>query len=165
MQQIINDHIIKWEPYTKGDILCARFPLDQWRKVAGDIHSDEEWENLVVKYPGVIKCWVLRRLSDNESIGMIYIFNEGDNWEKCSIHGGGWKDPILHYRGYVLMLRHLIEKGVKVRTSCSLSNPTAMRFSRSVGFIPYRYTDDEVFMWISEKRLKSSKLYKRFYVL
>ena len=29
--------------------------------------------------------------------------------------------------------------------------------------VNYRYTEEEVFMWISSKRLENSKLYKRFY--
>ena len=71
----------------------------------------------------------------------------------------------MYYRGYVLMLKHLLDQGLKIRTYCQLSNQRAIRFSRSVGFVPYRYTEDEVFMWINDKRLKNSKLYKRFYSL
>jgi hypothetical protein len=80
-----------------------------------------------------------------------------------SIHGGGWENPIMYYRGYILMIEYLLAQGLKVRTCCQLSNPAAIRFSRSVGFVPYRYTKDEVFMWNSTRRLKDSKLYKRFY--
>lgn len=82
---------------------------------------------------------------------------------KDADHGGGWEKPLLYYRGYILMLQHLLEQGIKVRTYCSLSNIAAIRFDRSVGFVPYKYTDNEVFMWINTKRLKSSKLYKYFY--
>jgi hypothetical protein len=154
--------MIKWEPYAKGDVLCARFPLDEWHQLAGDVHSDKDWEDLVLNYSEFIKCWVLRRNSDNQSIAMIYILNEDDCWQKVSIHGGGWNNPLLYYRGYVLMLDYLLNKGIKVSTNCHLSNHSAIRFSRSVGFVPYRYTETEIFMWISAKRLKSSKFYKRF---
>ena len=61
------------------------------------------------------------------------------------------------------MIKHLLEQGYKVRTYCQLSNPAAIRFDKSVGFVPYRYTEEEIFMWISRKRLENSKLYKRFY--
>ena len=60
------------------------------------------------------------------------------------------------------MLEHLLKQDLRVRTYCNISNSAAIRFDRSVGFMPYRYTKDEVFMWINEKRLKSSAIYKRF---
>ena len=86
------------------------------------------------------------------------------NEEKIvSIHGGGWSKPLLYYRGYILMLKTLMERGYKVRTYCNHHNTSAIRFSRSVGFIPYRYTDTKVLMWISERTLKNTVLYKRFY--
>ena len=61
------------------------------------------------------------------------------------------------------MLKYLLEQGLKVRTYCNVSNSAAIRFVRSVGFVPYRYTKDEVFMWITENRLKGTELYKHFY--
>lgn len=161
MLQTISSNLIKWEPYTKDDVLCVRFPLPQWHQIAGDINSDEEWGNFVFKYRSFVKCWVLKKYND-EPIALIYIFNEDDKWQKVSVHGGGWENPLMYYHGYVLMLSYLLEKGLKVRTYCQLSNPRAIRFSRSVGFVPYRYTEDEVFMWINEKRLKQSIIYKRF---
>lgn len=163
MTQTISNNLIKWEPYTKDDILCARFPLSQWHQIASDIHSDEEWGDFVYKYKSFVKCWVLKKIKNNEPIAMIYIFNEDDKWYKISVHGGGWESPLLYYQGYVLMLKHLLEQGLKIRTYCQLSNPRAIRFSKSVGFVPYRYSSEEVFMWINDKRLKNSKLYKRFY--
>lgn len=91
------------------------------------------------------------------------LLKEYDNEMIVSIHGGGWSKPLLYYRGYILMLRTLMERGYKVRTYCNHHNTSAIRFSRSVGFIPYRYTDSKVLMWISERTLKNTVLYKRFY--
>ena len=116
----------------------------------------------VAKYPEIVKCYVLEECVTSSEIAFVYLYREDSN--SVSIHGGGWKNPILYYRGYVLILRCLLEKNIKVRTSCRLSNPAAIRFSRSVGFVPYRYMNNVVHMWISEKRLKSSTLYRRFYV-
>ena len=163
VETIIEDSIIKWEPYTEKDLVCAKFPRDVWHNIAGDINSDKEWSNFVLNYKNSVKCWILKKRSNNVAIAMIYIFNEENNWQKVTIHGGAWGNPIMHYRGYILMLKHLLSQGIKVRTYCQLFNKVAIRFDRSVGFVPYRYTEDEVFMWISEKRLKNSKLYKRFY--
>ena len=160
--ETIENSYIKWESYSKEDVICDRFPLDIWCQIAGDIHSDKEWDNFVSSYPNSVKCWVLKRNDINLPIAFIYIYNEDYTWGKVSIHGGGWTSPLLHYRGYILMLKYLLEKGIKVRTYCHLTNTTAIRFDRSVGFVPYRYTKDEVFMWIDEKRLKNSKIYKYF---
>lgn len=161
--ELIENSFIRWESYLKGDIICDRFPLNKWYQIAGDIHSDKEWEDFVSNYPNSVKCWVLKINTNNLPIAFIYLYNEDYIWGKVSIHGGGWQFPLLYYHGYVLMLKYLLEIGVKVRTSCQLNNPAAIRFSRSVGFVPYRYSESEIFMWISENRLKSSKLYKRFY--
>lgn len=164
MSNLVADTIVKWRPYRTSDIVCDKFPLDDWYQIAGDISSDKEWGEFVINYNNTVKCWVLQRILINEEIiAMIYIFNEDGKWQKVSIHGGGWKYPILYYRGYILMLKHLLDKNIKVRTSCQLSNPSAIRFSRSVGFVPYRYNQKEVFMWININRLTSTKLYKRFY--
>ena len=163
MQYIIGDSFVVWEPYHKDIHLCDKFSVEQWNQIAGDIKSDAEWVEFVECYVNSVQCWVLKNRATNLPIAFVYLFNEEGYWEKVSIHGGGWESPLMYYRGYILMLKHLLEKGIKVRTYCNKSNRAAIRFDRSVGFVPYRYTEDEVFMWISEKRLKNSKLYKRFY--
>lgn len=163
MQDVIGDSFVVWEPYHKDINLCDRFSVEQWGQIAGDIHSDIEWANFVERYVNSVKCWVLKNRATNHPIAFVYLFNEEGYWEKVSIHGGGWESPLMYYRGYILMLKHLLEKGIKVRTYCNKYNRTAIRFDKSVGFVPYRYSAEEVSMWISEKRLKSSKLYKYFY--
>lgn len=60
------------------------------------------------------------------------------------------------------MLKYLLEQVLKARTYCNVSNPMAVRFVRSVGFVPYRYTKDEVFMWITENRLKGNSISQRW---
>lgn len=163
MQDVIADSFVIWEPYHKDIHLCDRFSVEQWKQIAGDIKSDAEWGEFVGRYVNSVQCWILKNRATNHPIAFVYLFNEEGYWEKVSIHGGGWEKPLLYYRGYILMLQHLLEQGVKVRTYCSLSNTAAIRFDRSVGFMPYRYTKNEVYMWISEKTLKKTNLYKRFY--
>lgn len=163
MREVIADSTVVWEPYHKDIHLCDRFSVEQWEQIARDIHSDIEWANFVERYVNSIQCWVLKNRATNHPIAFVYLFNEEGYWEKVSIHGGGWEQPLLYYRGYMLMLQHLLGQGIKVKTYCSLSNVAAIRFDRSVGFVPYKYTDNEVFMWVNTKRLKSSKLYKYFY--
>ena len=163
MQDVIEDSFVIWEPYHKDIHLCDRFSVEQWNQIAGDIKSDVEWAEFVGRYVNSVQCWVLKNRATNLPIAFVYLFNEEGYWEKVSIHGGGWESPLMYYRGYILMIKHLLDQGYKVRTYCQLSNDVAIRFDRSVGFVPYRYTEEEIFMWISRKRLENSKLYKRFY--
>lgn len=158
----IGDNFVKWIPYTKDEKICKRYPLEEWHRAVHDIDSDEEWASFLSE-SRFVRCYVLKLSSNDKSIAFVYTMQEDMNGRVVSIHGGGWENPLMYYRGYILMIKHLLAQGLKVRTYCQLSNPAAIRFSRSVGFIPYRYSESEVFMWISEKRLRSSKLYKRFY--
>lgn len=158
----ISDGIVEWVPYSRYEKICGRYSLDDWHQAVHDIDSDEEWAAFLSK-SNFIKCYVLRLCFNKESIAFVYTMQEDFDGKIVSIHGGGWENPLMYYRGYILMIKYLLDQGLKVRTYCQLSNPAAIRFSRSVGFVPYRYTEDEVFMWISDKRLKTSKLYKRFY--
>lgn len=162
MSATIFDEKLKWVPYSKKEKLCSRYPLDLWHQAVHDIDSDEEWADFLSE-SSIVKCYILKLCSNDKSIAFVYTMQEDFNGKVFSIHGGGWENPLMYYRGYILMIKHLLGQGLKVRTYCQLSNPAAIRFSRSVGFVPYRYTEDEVFMWISTKRLKTSKLYKRFY--
>lgn len=158
----LSDESIKWVAYTKDEKICGRYSLDKWHQVVHDVDSDEEWANFLSESV-VVKCYVLKLCSSDKSIAFVYIMQEDISGKVVSIHGGGWENPLMYYRGYILMIKYLLNQGLKVRTYCQLSNPAAIRFSRSVGFVPFRYTSEEVFMWINHKRLMSTKLYKRFY--
>jgi hypothetical protein len=162
MYHLLSDPFVKLVPYNREEKICERYSLEQWHCAVHDIDSDEEWANFLSESL-VVKCYVLKLCSSDKSIAFVYTMQEDMHGKVVSIHGGGWENPLMYYRGYVLMLKHLLAKGLKVRTYCQLSNPTAIRCSRSVGFVPYRYTEEEVFMWISAQRLTASKLYKRFY--
>lgn len=159
---MIADNKVYWVTYSRDEIICERYPINVWHRAVHNVDSDEEFANLLdgTKY---VKCYVLKLISNDKSIAFVYTLQEDSAGKVVSIHGGGWENPIMYYRGYILMIKYLIDQGLKVRTYCQLSNPAAIRFSRSVGFMPYRYTSEEVFMWINHKRLTSTKLYKRFY--
>lgn len=159
---ITTDEIIKWIPYHREEKICDRYSLDDWHSAVHDIDSDEEWADFLEK-THIVKCYILKLCSNDKSIAFVYTIQEDFAGKVLSIHGGGWENPLMYYRGYILMIKHLLGQGYKVRTYCQLSNAAAIRFVRSVGFVPYRYTEEEVFMWISSKRLENSKIYKRFY--
>ena len=156
------NELIKWVSYNRNEKICERYSLNDWHKAVHDIDSDEQWANFLEKSL-IVKCYILKLCSNDTSIAFLYTMQEDFSGKVVSVHGGGWENPLMYYRGYVLMLKYLLKKGLKVRTYCQLSNPKAIRFSRSVGFVPYRYSEEEVFMWINEKRLRNSKIYKRFY--
>ena len=159
---IISDGVIKWVPYTQEEKIFQRYSLNDWHRAVHDINSDEEWAELLA-HSYIIRCYILKLCSNDKSLGFLYTKREDFNGKVYSIHGGGWGNTLTHYRGYILMIRYLLDQGLKVRTYCQLSNPSAIRFSRSVGFVPYKYSSEEVFMSINLKRLTSTKIYKRFY--
>ena len=149
----IEDAIVRWELY-RGESLCDRFPIDQWRLMVTEIETDNEWRD-----------YILRSVTDNEEVAFVYLYNESGNFDIVSIHGGGWdrsiKSTMYYYRGLILMISSLIAEGRKVRTSCYIDNIRAFRFLRSVGFVPYMRSQTTIYMWINEKRLKNSSIYKR----
>lgn len=163
MSHQLSDSSVKWVSYNCYEKICAQYSPNQWHCAVHDIDSDEEWA-VFLSESTIVKCYVLKLSSNDKSIAFVYTKQEDIKGKIVSIHGGGWENPIMYYRGYILMIKHLLDKGLKVRTYCQLSNPAAIRFSRSVGFVPYRYSSEEVFMWINYKRLTASKLYKRFYL-
>ena len=158
----ISDGIVKWIPYSNEEKICERFSLDEWHMAVHDINSDKEWEDFL-KDSSIVKCYILKLCSNDNSIAFLYIMQENLAGTVFSVHGGGWENPLMYCRGYILLLEHLLNLGLKVRTYCQISNATAIRLDRAIGFVPYLYSDNEVFMWINNKRLKSSKIYKRFY--
>lgn len=165
MFDCISDSIVKWEVYN-NEIVCENFPCDDWQLIVSDIKNDEEWKVFVNENSEWVRCYVLRTCSSNKEIGFVYIYNEYGNFDVVSIHGGGWEKSIVstlfYYRGMILMLSQLLNKGLKVRTTVSTENLPALRFMRSLGFVPYRYTDTSVYLWINEKRLNGCKIYKHF---
>lgn len=160
---MLQDEIIKWEPYVKGEPVRNRFTLEEWNFIAADILSDDEWDDFIYNFPQYIKCYILKRLSNDDPIAMIYLFNEDNQWQTVSIHGGGWgNNSHLFYRGYILMIESLILHGVQVKTSCNINNLVAYRFSSSVGFTTYQVDDNNYYMEIHLEDLRSSKMYLHF---
>lgn len=160
---IIEDHIVRWEPYKKGDSLYTRFLSDEWYKAVADIHSDDEWYNFLSENNDFANCYILKRQKDNHSIAFLYILNEYDNNKIVSIHGGGWESPLLYYRGYVLFLKNILENGYKVRTYCSIDNKKVIRLSKGIGYRIYKRNTYYLYMWLSLSNLKNSKIYNHFY--
>lgn len=159
------NQILRWDLYD-GESLCSRFHVQEWNKMVSDIYSDAEWKKFLTEYNDVVKCYILRTNHDDKEIAFVYLYNESGSFDIVSIHGGGWNKSIglsiLYYRGLILMIETLLKQNVKVRTTCMSSNTRAYNFLRSVGFVKYSSVDDVICMWINEKRLMQSSIYKRY---
>ena len=160
---IVEDQLIRWEPYTQGEILRDRFSSDDWYHIVADIHSDEEWNKFLIENHQFVYCYVLKRILDNQSIAFVYMLREYNNEKIISIHGGGWSSPLLYCRGYALILQSIFEKGYKIRTYCSIVNKRTLRLSKGMGYVAYKKTTQNVYLWLSLKNLIRSKIYQRFY--
>ena len=157
----LQDKLIKIDVYKKADLVCNRFSKTKWSNIISDISSDVELQSFISSYDTFIFPYVIRRRDNNEDLAFLYMLKECRN--TVSIHGGGWKSPLLYVRGYILMLNSLIDLHLKGRTKCALSNISAIKLNKGIGFRPYKYTEDSVYMWINCKTLKNSKIYKRFH--
>lgn len=158
------DGIVEWVDYEQ-EAVCSKFSCDEWQLIASDIHSDEEWRQFVAEYCDLVECYILKLKSNGKSIAFVYLYRDPLSNNVISVHGGGWgktmRLSLLYYRGLIVMLEHLLNLGFKVRTSCLIENKRAYRFLQSVGFVKYNSFEGYVYMWINEKRLKSSAIYKR----
>ena len=163
MLERISDSIVKWEVFH-NDKLCEYFPFDEWAQMIADINTDAEWMEFLNDNKELIKCYVLYTCSNNQKIGFLYLYNEDFFFNVVSVHGGGWEKSIgsslLYYRGLILMIEYLLGQGKKVRTSCFVGNDKAFRFLKSIGFVMYLLTENAHYMWINQKRLQNSKIYK-----
>lgn len=160
------DDLIRWDSYN-NEYVCNRFSIDEWHKMVCDIDTETEWQYFVSEYSDFVKCYILRKIGCNEAIAFVYLYKESITNKVVSIHGGGWGKSVhlslLFYRGLIVMVDYLLLQGIKVRTSCLVENERAYRFLKSMGFVKYYASDTKIYMWINEKRLKSSSVYKLLY--
>ena len=162
-ETLIADNLVRWDNYAPSDGVVSRFTKDDWDSIVSSINTEDEWGRFLEENCHFFRCYTLKRISDEEPLAMVYLVNEDLNWGKVSIHGGGWGATSFLFRGYAVMIRRLLSLEIKVQTHTSLNNTRAIRFNRAIGFVPYRYTDNTVFMWISQRTLTSSKVYKWLY--
>lgn len=158
----LTDGVVEWLNYSIGDIICSKFSPEKWNLILRDVGSDRGLANFLED--NLIECHILRECKGNDTVGFIFLLPECSSKKIVSIHGGGWgHNPYLYYRGYILIIEHLLHQGIKVRTYCDAVNERAIRFNRGVGFVRYKQTDHRIYSWINLKRLQSRKIYKRFY--
>ena len=114
---VVSDLFIKWKPYAAGDTVCAKFPLKEWNKIAGDIYSDKEWEDFVLNYKHSVKCWVLQKNANNEQLAVIYIFNEdGYFWNGTEFVNLCKPTDVTELKGQVAELGTEMEQKVDAAT-------------------------------------------------
>ena len=159
---IVTDTVIKWVPYVNGENLLDKFPKPEWKKIASDIYSNEDFEDLISAYPQTIRCWVLQQNINNSPCALVILIR--NRKENCIyFHGGGWKKSVfnayLYYRGVVLLIEYLLNKKIKVKTSCFEDNDVAFRFIRSLGFVNYKNISGKHLFWINKERFYTSDIY------
>lgn len=157
----LTDGIVEWFVYTDTEIIYEKFSQDNWNFIFSDVRSNRGLANFFAD--NSIECYILSCHKDKKTIGFIFLLRQHSDNKIVSIHGGGWGDtPFLYYRGYLLMIEHLLLQGVRVRTYCDVTNERVLRFNQSIGFVNYRKTNCKIYLWINLNRLQKSKIYKRF---
>lgn len=163
---ICGDNVVGWSHYNQ-EIICDRFSFEEWHKIVDDIDTDDKWRHFLSEFDDFVKCYILKEIDCNNSIGFVYLYKESISNKIVSIHGGGWgksmRLSLLYYRGMILMIKYLLKQSYKVRSSCLITNTRAFRFLHSLGFVKYCTTETHHYMWINEKRLKASRIYEYIY--
>lgn len=154
---IFNDAFIEWHLQSSERIL-SRFLKKDWDNIFSGFVSDEEFDVFLSRNDNV--CYVAYDRQTKEPFGFVltYLTDNG----RLQLHGGSWAGSTFkNYHALVILLESLLMKGYKVRTSQDSSNVNAFRFMKSIGFIKYWSTDDRNYLWLSEKKMKSSAIYRR----
>lgn len=155
-----SDGQVNWRKRT-DEPLMDFFKEADWLSIFSDVTSAEELEGFMNMDCG--QCFVAYNLASGTPFGFVYVYVEDEQTKKVSIHGGGWlpNHAILNYRAYILLIEALLQHGFKVRTACQLDNVKAFRFNKGIGFVNHYTSKNYRYLWISEKRLHSSAIYKR----
>ena len=161
--QIISDGLVKILPYSEEENICKKFTEKDWHKIINDIDTDRELA-YITEQDKFYKAYIVKTCVNNTTIAFLLIKPESVCNKVVSIHGGGWGKSmyfsILYYRALILMIQFLWQQGHRVRTSYHIENNRAYRFLHSIGFVKYKEIDRYIYMWISEKRLRSSRVYR-----
>lgn len=147
--------------------IISKFSKSDWHLIASDIDTIEDWVDFLTKCPSYVKSYLLSSRDDNKPFGFFYLLFDYDNKNVVSFHGGGWNKSLyytlLHFRSAFLVAQALKKNGFKVRTCCKSYNEKAYKFLREVGYVKYRQDEDTIEMYFSERKMKRSKLYQKFF--
>ena len=151
---------VEWRKRT-DEPLVDMFKESEWSSIFSDITTIEQFEDFMSMDCG--QCFIAYNSASNTPFGFIYVYIEDGRQKKVSLHGGGWlpNNAFLNYHAYIIFINYLLKHGFKVRTACKVDNHKAERFNKSIGFINHYTSKNYRYFWISEKRLKSSDIYKR----
>lgn len=154
-----SDSHVEWRKRTNEPLMNFFKEVD-WFRIFSDVTSAEDLEDFMNMDCG--QCYVAYNLASDIPFGFIYVYVEDEQTKKVSIHGGGWlpNHALLNYRAYILLIEALLQQGFKVRTACKLDNVKAFRFNRGIGFVNHYTSKNYRYLWISEKRLHSSLIYR-----
>ena len=62
--------------YSPEDNIVAKFAFEEWSKIASDVDTEQELEELFINYPHLIQGFVLYENSSNLPIAFVYILKE-----------------------------------------------------------------------------------------
>lgn len=154
------DKYVEWI-HRNDENLIELFGVSEWLHIFSDIINASQFDDLMRSYCG--RCYIAHNLISNKPFAFVYLYIEDANKRIVSIHGGSWQqgNTMMNYHAYVIFIDALLKQGYKVRTACGLDNGRAIRFNKSIGFINHYTSTNYRYFWISEKRLHTSKIYKR----
>lgn len=162
------DELLEWRKYNQSDNIFNNFSISEWHKIISDISSVQEWNEFLIEFKPIIKCYSLYERNNWAIIGFLFIKVEDYKKRIYSIHGGGCLNGNinhrLYFRGFISFLMYLLTNNIKIRTSCYKDNIRAIKLLKSVGFVKYQETNNIYKYWINMKRLKSGKIYKYLFL-
>ena len=156
------DNHVEWRKLADESFM-GFFKESDWLSIFPDVTTAEQFENFMNMDCG--QCYVAYNPISDSPFGFVYVYFEEAQTRKVSIHGGGWSpnNAFLNYRAYIMLIDALLQQGFKVRTACQINNNKAARFNKGAGFVNHYTSKNYRYFWISEKRLQSSKIYKRLF--
>ncbi len=164
---MFEDSVVSTADFGDAEVV-SKFGDGDWHLIVNDIDTNEDWVQFLKNEPFFIKGYLLKTKANNQPFAFFYLLYEYDDKNIVSFHGGGWNNSLyyilLHFRSAFLIAKSLTEKGLKVRTYCKSYNYKAYKFLREVGYIKYRQVNDTIEMYFSERKMKRSKLYKKFFL-
>lgn len=160
-----NDSHIRYTVYNPYETIRDKFSANMWHNLIGEIETDDELRDFFLEYPNYTAGFIVKK--DNVPIGFVYIILEDLNKPIISFHGGAWHNSpsaaFSYYRGVYLLIKNLLDLGIKVRTSCLKSNKRAVRFLRSIGFVRYYIGQHSFYFYINRKRMTEIRFYRFLY--
>ena len=162
----LEDSIIYCIPYNSKCSICDKMSIEKLHLILPNVNNEVELVEYLQKFPSVISCWTVHMRHNDEPLGFFLIEDCVENVPTVKLHGGGWAKNLLltplYFRTGILLIKALLNRGIKVRTQVDEENTRSQRFVKGLGFVKYRKYGRDIQMWISYKRIYKNKYYKKY---